>query len=313
MLHPSDAPTTFSSLSQGRVLGYEAHYEFSERLDSPQYHCHDYYEFYLHLRGGQYMGVDDRLFQLKPNQVFIFPPFYMHGLSSAWELHDYERAYICLSGEVLSVLGCGQLDLDRFFRSHAAEGRYTFQLSASQAADFVRITRQLQEQAGEAADAPARFQNYSLLIGILSILCRTVSASDPERSGDAANSFIRKVLAYINVHYTEELSVPALARHFNVSPSYLSHEFSRFTNRSPYDYILYRRIMLSRQLMTENETLSAIAFRCGFNDYSNFLRSFMKIVGVSPSRYRKEQFRPRASGPEKSGSAPAKRINGKES
>ena len=61
-----------------------------------------------------------------------------------------------------------------------------------------------------------------------------------------------------------------------------------FTNRSVYDYVLYRRVMLARQQMMGSASLNDIAYQCGFNDYSNFLRSFGKIVGMSPSQYRKQ-------------------------
>ncbi len=40
--------------------------------------------------------------------------------------------------------------------------------------------------------------------------------------------------------------------------------------------------------MRGGESLNTIAYQCGFNDYSNFLRSFTRIAGVSPSRYRKQ-------------------------
>ena len=103
-----------------------------------------------------------------------------------------------------------------------------------------------------------------------------------------SNSIIQDVLAYINSHYTQPLKNDELAKAFGVSVSYLSHEFARFTNRSVYEYILYRRVMLARQLMQGEATLNDIAYQCGFNDYSNFLRIFNKMVGVSPSAYRKQ-------------------------
>ena len=78
-----------------------------------------------------------------------------------------------------------------------------------------------------------------------------------------------------------------LARHFGISESWLAHEFVRFTNRSVYNYILYRRVMLSRRLMLGEDSLNTIAYQCGFSDYSGFLRAFTKIAGISPSKYRK--------------------------
>ena len=55
-----------------------------------------------------------------------------------------------------------------------------------------------------------------------------------------------------------------------------------------YDYVLYRRVILARQQMLGNTSLNDIAYQCGFNDYSNFLRSFSRFVGMSPSQYRKQ-------------------------
>ena len=79
-----------------------------------------------------------------------------------------------------------------------------------------------------------------------------------------------------------------LARLFSVSTSWLAHEFTRFTHRSIYNYILYRRITLARQLMLGDDSLNDIAYQCGFNDYSNFLRAFSNTTGVSPNHYRKQ-------------------------
>ena len=69
-----DAQPSFTQMDQS-PYGYEAHYQYSERMEVTQYHCHDYFEFYIHLAGGQFMGVDNRLYALRPNQLFILPPF----------------------------------------------------------------------------------------------------------------------------------------------------------------------------------------------------------------------------------------------
>lgn len=94
------------------------------------------------------------------------------------------------------------------------------------------------------------------------------------------------MLTYINSNYTQPVKIDELSHRFGVSTSYLSHEFTKYTNRSVYDYILYRRVMLAKEMISQDMSLNQIAYQCGFNDYSNFLRMFSKIVGISPSRYR---------------------------
>ena len=267
--------------------GYEARYCRDEQMDTTEYHCHDFYEIYLHLHGGQYFGLDNSLFLLEPNQLFILPPFAMHGLSSTNPLRQYERAYLNLSPELLKVLGCEQIDLDQFFRAYTSQGIHTFQLSDQDAAQCVAWIHQLEHEpaSGEPLE---RFSQYAVLMNFLNVVCQGIRRSKAITDNVISNSIIQNVLTYINSHYTQPLKMDQLAKQFGVSVSYLSHEFTRFTNRSVYDYILYRRVMLARQMMQTGDSLNTIAYQCGFNDYSNFLRMFNKLVGMSPSQYRKQ-------------------------
>ena len=274
-----------TSMEKGR--GYEAFCSSSERIDNAEYHSHDFYEFYLHIHGGQYFGIDSTVYRLEPNQLFIIPPFSMHGLSNSGELRNYERAYLNLSLETLKTLGCGQIDLDGFFRSYTTRGLYTFQMTRDEAQRCADQIRHL-ESAAQSENPLERFNSCGILIDFLNTMCRGIRQSREITGNVVSNSIIQDVLTYINTHYTQPLKIDQLAKTFGVSVSYLSHEFARFTNRSVYEYILYRRVMLARQLMQGDKSLNDLAYQCGFNDYSNFLRIFNKMVGMSPSAYRKQ-------------------------
>ena len=51
--------------------------------------------------------------------------------------------------------------------------------------------------------------------------------------------------------------------------------------------MLYRRVLYAKELIAAGKPLNEVAYQCGFNDYSSFLRSFSKMTGMSPSAYRK--------------------------
>lgn len=267
--------------------GYEAKYNRTERLGWSQYHCHDFYEFYIHLRGGQYMCLDEKLYPLQPNQLFVFPPFSMHGLSCEGETLDYERVYLNLSPELMKILSFGQIDLEQFFRSHAAQGLKSFQLSDEDAEKCIAWIRKLEEN-GPSENPLEKYGNYCLLTNFLNVICQTMQRAQAITVSVISNNIIQDVLTYINNHYTQPLKTEQLAREFNVSVSYLLHAFTKFTNRSLHEYILYRRVMLAKQMIHTDLPLNTIAYQCGFNDYSNFLRMFSKFVGMSPSQYRKQ-------------------------
>lgn len=265
--------------------GFEAFHAVNPSMQSWQYHSHDFYELYIHVRGGQFFCVDSDRYELTPDVFILLPPFCMHGLAHSSVMHDYERAWLNLSPELLEKLGCGQVNLIALFRSYASRGHHLFQMTRRETETCVELMERLQRM-NHCSSALDRFQSCSLIIAYLSVLCDVITRSAPLPAVPTGDTVIQQVLSYINEHYTQPVSVQDLARRFGVSVSYLSHEFSRYTGRSVYDYILYRRIMLSREMITSRASLNAIAFDCGFNDYSNFLRSFNKIVGMSPREYR---------------------------
>ena len=277
----------FVPMEQLGNLGYEAHHNFSEAFEVTQFHCHDYFEFYIHIRGGEFMGVENRLYSLLPNQLFILPPFSMHGLSCTREMRNYERAYLNLAPEVLRTLGCGQIDPENLFRKHTAGEVCTWQLNEEDAAAFVSCIHRIRENRARKRDPFDRYGDYALMISLLNVVLRSMRRNDPVEGVAFGNRTIQEILDYINNHYTQPIRMENLAHSFGVSVSWLSHEFTRFTNRSVYDYVLYRRIILSCQQMLGDTSLNEIVYQCGFNDYSNFLRSFTKIIGISPSQYRK--------------------------
>ncbi len=57
------------------------------------------------------------------------------------------------------------------------------------------------------------------------------------------------------------------------------------------------RIEESARVLAEgDETITAIAHRFGFYDHAHFTRSFRKIMGITPSVYRREHHHPSAHG-----------------
>ncbi len=270
---PSDSP------------GFEAFHACDDSMRSWEYHSHDFYELYIHVKGAQYFCIDNDRYQLEPNVFILLPPFCMHGLAQSGFMKDYERAYLNLSSEMLRELGCGRIDLDSLFRSYSSHGKHMFQLTEEESERCVAVLDSLQA-AHKPSTSNELFRCCSEIISFLSILCDVITRSETISAVTAPNTVMQQVLTYINSNYTQPITMSDLAHRFNISVSYLSHEFSRYTRRSVYDYILYRRIMLAREMITSPLSLNSIAYQCGFNDYSNFLRSFNKLVGMTPRAYR---------------------------
>ncbi len=107
----------------------------------------------------------------------------------------------------------------------------------------------------------------------------------------AANWYepIRKAIAHLNRHYTEDVSVAELANVAHYSPAQFRRLFKEVTQMSPSDYIASVRINAAKTLLkTTDRRICDIAVDIGFFDHSHFIRTFRRIVGRTPARYRKE-------------------------
>ncbi|MNH10217.1 HTH-type transcriptional activator Btr [compost metagenome] len=89
------------------------------------------------------------------------------------------------------------------------------------------------------------------------------------------------------------LSLSQLSEGLDISPSYLSREFSKyFDNLNFGEYIRKKRIDKSIELMVDPSlSLTEIAYLTGFSDQSHYTRIFNKFMGCNPSVYRKKHLK----------------------
>lgn len=101
------------------------------------------------------------------------------------------------------------------------------------------------------------------------------------------NEKINQVLLYINENLTDNFSLDNLAGRFYTSKYYLSRQFKQFTGLSLYQYIMKKRLIMSRNLLRDGSPVMDACMQSGFNDYSNFLKAFKREFGKNPRQYMK--------------------------
>lgn len=95
---------------------------------------------------------------------------------------------------------------------------------------------------------------------------------------------IKNIIQYINNNLTEDLSLDLIANHFFLTKQYLCKTFKSNTGFTIKNYISYKRIVLVRELYSSGMTISEACMRAGFNDYSNFYRTFTKMMHEPPKK-----------------------------
>jgi AraC family transcriptional regulator len=98
----------------------------------------------------------------------------------------------------------------------------------------------------------------------------------------------RRVIGHVEANLSGRIRIQGLARLLGLSASHFCRAFKCSFGASPRTYVLRRRIEVAQALMlTTAESLSSIAQRCGMCDQQHFTRCFRRIVGQTPSAWRR--------------------------
>ena len=104
----------------------------------------------------------------------------------------------------------------------------------------------------------------------------------------APHEGFQAVLSYIELHYSEDISLPALAALSGYSYEHFRHLFKKAFGISLKQYLIKRRLHHAKRLLeTANYSASYIAQLCGFPNYNQFAKQFASAYGTTPSRYQK--------------------------
>ncbi len=116
---------------------------------------------------------------------------------------------------------------------------------------------------------------------------RIIEGSAEQREDVLSNSRFIQMMSYINSHYEQGLTLNELAKKLNLSANYLSQAFKKETGKTFMKYITELRIDKAKEMLDSGEySVSQIASKLGFDDYFYFLKTFKRVVGLTPKQYR---------------------------
>lgn len=97
-----------------------------------------------------------------------------------------------------------------------------------------------------------------------------------------------EALSYIDEHYQDPLTIHDIASSVGLSESYFRTVFRTDMNTSPLKYLNMIRIQHACAMMVHSDdTIEAIAIKCGFDTVSTFNRNFQKYLHESPLKWRR--------------------------
>ncbi len=257
-------------------MAYETYFEIEKSTytierNMPRTHYHKHYEILYVYNNTRNLVVGEREYTLDKNTVAIIPPFIPHLTLSGGVLPqerlaiNFYESYIhdvriALGEDILNCAGtpCTVIDISSFTEK------------------FSLVTIELQNSDSE-------IERKLILCKLLHLL----SNNSPARM---KNEDAGEIIKFVEANFGEKITLDILAEKFHLSKFTVSRYFSRYTGMSLPKYLNSIRIINAKKYLKEGMRVTETAFHCGFESTANFDRVFLAQVGMSPMKFKKEQF-----------------------
>lgn len=98
---------------------------------------------------------------------------------------------------------------------------------------------------------------------------------------------LQRVLDFIDTNLASDIALADLAAVAVSSPFHFSRAFTHVTGLPPYAYLLKRRVERAKSLLAAtSQPLKAVATECGFHSAAQLSRTFRRLAGISPMKFR---------------------------
>lgn len=243
-------------------------------------HWHDFYELEIILNGVGTTNINGKEYPLAPNTLCLLTPADYHSYHVE---DDREITVINLtfSPDCIEDLSITEL---------ITLTNYIFcEIDSNDADRLVFLIKKI-----KAEYSSANYLNKKYITGLMSCILIELlrfQKNQPKLSLES-QSFplpVQKALYFIRSHFREHITLEDVARFSGFSSNHMSKIFHRSFGMGFKEYLIALRLNHAEQLLLlSDESITEIAYFCGFNSISHFLHVFKAKYDISPLQFRKK-------------------------
>lgn len=264
-------------------IPFEIVYRNNSTSDPVRPHTHNALEIFFTLSDLPDVLLNDTVSGVASGTLIIIPPYNIHQLFTQ-KLTRYERYIITVSTDWLSNVLGSDPELMRY-ASPSGQPKM-ISLTGSQVTELRhKLDHYLDRDSAPSVSGYADF--FTVLGALDELITEGLAGQQTALSISSSQKKVNGIIAYINSHLCEPLTVERIAGEFYLNRDYMARLFKDHTHSTVGHYIAVQRTSLAQKLLSDGHTVTEVQNRLGFSSYAYFFRFFKKMTGISPSHYRK--------------------------
>ena len=249
-------------------------------------HIHDCCEVYYSISGGKKFLINNHLYPFEPGDIFFINHSESHHLLQVEE-GKHERYVINIHPRFIQNHSSVHTDLGLCFDNTWHTLGHKLSLTSKEQQRFLFLIHKLSSLSSTdfGVDIMEQLVFIELMVFFNELFSSKRNSPDKTISPEKHYKKTNEIITYINQHLADNLNLSILSKHFSISSSHLNRIFKEETGTTLQKYIVAQRIALAKTLLSEGLAVTEVFLLSGFGDYSNFYKTFTKMVGVSPKSY----------------------------
>ena len=247
-------------------------------------HWHDEFEIIYVKSGFLTVSISGENYIGKPGDAFVVSPGNLHFMGSQTGNVDYftflfPLKYISfrtddiLDDKLLEPLNSGHLIINPEIEDTVKE----------QCEQLIEIYGAKKEES--QSKITAQIKTKMILLQFILELWKRGFIVENDTSGK--NTVEKEMVSYIQQNFTGKILLKEFGEQFHLSEKYISRYFKEHFHITISQYVTYLRLEHAKHLLQDtNIPVTEVAMQSGYQNVSYFIRSFKKMYGMSPLKYR---------------------------
>ena len=259
---------SIKNLDLEQLFGESIHIKESKNIVNIGLHRHNYYEMIYYYKGEAISCINGTELYLQSGSLYLLTPTDLHHTYEKNQNNDVHFINISFTEDMIDREIVTRLQQPIHIHNLSEKFKF-FPLI-----ELLRCAKNIKEKQH-----------------LLNVLLYRLVAEGTEITptpGLVLPDNIRQSIRYITIHFQEPITLELVANSLHLNTSYFSSLFSKIYGCSFKTYLINFRLGHAKQLLLNTDwSVSEICTSSGFQNFSNFMRTFKKREGITPTEFRK--------------------------
>ena len=229
-------------------------------------HIHEFFEIEFVISGRGVCCIDGHDYAFSDGSIFFLSPINIHEIKEA-DAEIFNVMFWCDEGDESLFLPMFYASYCSLVQTNGEDRRLLYCLLSELVSSY-------EQDIGYARH-------------LLICFCKKLEKM-LNKSGYKPTGYVQRALLYIAENFKNKISLESVAGHIGLAPTYFSYMFRKETGMRFSSYLDNIRFSYAKNLLCfTDRPILEIAQMSGFADYTNFVRRFKKIFGLTPTEFRR--------------------------